>query len=87
MSLKSNGRDMSDYKKRIKTLERRLDIDEQDQDGINKVVIVIPHNSEDETDAEYIARMERDPTVERLPDEPGEPVRYGQIIHLGREGK
>ena len=72
---------MTDYKKRIKTLERRLGIDSQDEGGINKIVIIYPPKSDLETEAEYQARMSN---AELLPGEPGEPARYGYIIELGR---
>ena len=56
---------MADIKRRIKTFEKTLGIGEQDQ-----VIIIRPAKYAEETEAEYIARMEADAAeAERSPRE------------------
>jgi len=64
---------MADIKRRIKTFEKTLGIGEQDQ-----VIIIRPAKYAEETEAEYIARMEaRAVAAERLPREV---IRYGDLV-------
>jgi len=59
---------MSDAKKRIKAIESKLDIGQAD-----KVIIIRPPKYPDETEAEYLARM----------DEPDPPGYIRKVTHYG----
>jgi len=64
---------MADIKRRIKTFEKTLGIGEQDQ-----VIIIRPAKYAEETEAEYIARMEaRAVAAERSPREV---ISYGDLV-------
>jgi len=64
---------MADIKRRIKTFEKTLGIGEQDQ-----VIIIRPAKYAEETEAEYIARMEaRAAAAERSPREV---IRCGDLV-------